>query len=89
VRSLRQQGDRVDPDPARDALQPPECEIALASLEGACLGAVVPEHLAKGFLAQAKSVPMRPEAAAYGPLEIAFHTWKAPRLLPLNLQTYK
>jgi hypothetical protein len=32
---------------------------------------------------------MRPEAAAHSPLEIALHTGKAPRLLPLSLQTYK
>ena len=86
---LVQQADRVNANPARDALKRSEPEVALHPLELAHARAVNVEHVGERFPAHTASLPMGYQVAPNRPLQLALHSGKPGAPLLDGLHTYK
>lgn len=72
-----------------DALDGPECQVALTALDGAEIGAMYPEHVCVGLLGVPQSLAVRPETLSEIALEVTFHQLDSAWLLRNSLQTHK
>jgi hypothetical protein len=68
-----EQRQRIKVESVGDALNAPERQIALASLNAAHVGAVDAQNIGESLLAQAPGTTVGPQVAADHALEIAFH----------------
>lgn len=85
-----QQLDRVQCDQPSDPLDRAEREVALPAFKAAHVGAMDPNEIGEGFLAQPPLLAVAPQILTYGPLKIAFHEAPdVPGLLLVGLQTYE
>jgi hypothetical protein len=66
-----------------------EREISLAALEAAHIGAVQTEEVSQVLLAEAAGFAVPADVAPEDPLQLAFHTFEARKVLLGGLQTYE
>lgn len=85
----RQQLERVDPHPAREALHALEREVALTALDATHVGAVDSQQIGECLLAEPSALPVGPDVAPHRALKIALHARNASRWILDGLQTYE
>ena len=70
---LPQQLQRVNPDPAGDAFDGLQGQVAFTALDAAHVGAVDVYLVGEGFLAETKGLTVTPEVVSEPPLKFPFH----------------
>jgi hypothetical protein len=84
-----QEHERIGVYSAGDALHALECQVALASLDAAHVGAVEAQDIGERLLAEATGLSKCSQVAAHRPLQIAFHVGNGLGSLLDGLHTYK